>query len=186
MNHLRISDWESILVIRAQQGDQDAFEMLADQYRKNLRHVALRVLRNSDDANDAVQETLVKAFRAIGSFNPGRPVLPWLTRICSNCCVDVLRQKKQSDTIEKYEYALTSTDDLEADAVAEVDSALIMRAINRLPRHYRDIVLMRHFRDMEVNEIATALSKPEGTVKSWLFRARAMLRKDLTPVLEAA
>ena len=186
MNHFRITDWETQLVIRAQHGEQQAFEMLIDEYRNQLRRVALRLLRNSDDANDAVQETLVKAYRAIASFNPGRPVLPWLSRICSNCCVDILRQKRQSDTIEKYEYALTSTDDLEGDAVADVDNALIMRAINRLPRNYREIVVMRHFRDMEVTEIAEALHKPEGTVKSWLFRARALLRKDLTPLLDAA
>ena len=186
MTHFRTSDWETPLVLRAQNGEQLAFELLADAYRNQLRHVALRLLRNSDDAHDAVQEALVKAYRAIQSFKPGRPVLPWLSRICSNCCVDILRQKRQSDTIEKYEYALTSTDDLERDAVEDVDKALVMRAINRLPRNSREIVVMRHFRDMEVTEIAEALHKPEGTVKSWLFRARALLRKDLTPMLDAA
>jgi RNA polymerase sigma-70 factor (ECF subfamily) len=56
----------------------------------------------------------------------------------------------------------------------------------RLPARYREIVMMRHFRQMEVNEIAAEMHRPEGTVKSWLFRARAMLRKDLDPKLKTA
>ena len=74
--------------------------------------------------------------------------------------------------------------DLDQAATANEDRNLLMKAIARLPRHYREIVMMRHFREMEVNEIAAELHKPEGTIKSWLFRARAMLRKDLTPAME--
>lgn len=59
----------------------------------------------------------------------------------------------------------------------------IMDAIGRLPENYRRIILMRHFRHMDVTEIAEALDKPEGTVKSWLFRARVLLKKDLTLAL---
>ena len=56
-----------------------------------------------------------------------------------------------------------------------------MEAIKRLPWRYRQIIMMRHFEHMDVNEIAVQLHKPEGTIKSWLFRARAMLQKDLEP-----
>jgi len=55
----------------------------------------------------------------------------------------------------------------------------VLEAVERLPENYRRIVFMRHFRHIDVNEIAQELKKPEGTIKSWLFRARAMLRKDL-------
>ncbi len=187
MNNLRTVEWEAFLVGRAQQGERAAFEMLADLHRDQLRSIAMRHLRNPEDASDAVQEALLKAFRAIGSFKPGRPVAPWLARICSNCCVDVLRQRKgSSDSIDKYEFALASNENLELNAENALAGDEVLGAVNRLPRRYREIVLMRHFRHMEVNEIAVALDKPEGTIKSWLFRARALLRKDLEPTLGAA
>lgn len=187
MNHMRQLDWETHLVERAQQGEVVAFELLADCYRDALRAQAMRTLRQSDDAHDAVQETLLKAFRAIKSFQPGRPVQPWLARICSNCCVDILRQRKGGTRpLDQYEFALTGDDDLEQGAEDAYDGEVVRGAVNRLPRHYREIIVMRHFRQMEVNEIAQALDKPEGTVKSWLFRARALLRRELEPELGIA
>lgn len=184
MNYLRLSDWESHLVVRAQQGDRQAFERLVDTHRAQLRGLAMQRLRNPEDAYDAVQDTILKAFRALGSFEAGRPVLPWLMRICNNCCIDLLRQRKASESLDKLDFAIAGDEDLDQAATANEDRGLLMKAIARLPRHYREIVMMRHFREMEVNEIAAELHKPEGTIKSWLFRARAMLRKDLTPAME--
>ncbi len=60
---------------------------------------------------------------------------------------------------------------------------LIVEAVSRLPERYRNIITMRHFDHMDVNEIAIALDKPEGTIKSWLYRARALLKKDLSVAL---
>lgn len=187
MNHLRNMESEITLVTRAQNGCRESFEDLIAPYRTNLRNQAMRHLRNPEDAQDAVQEALLNAFRAIRSFTPGRPVLPWLSRICSNCCIDILRQRKhQNDPLEKYEFALASDEDLEQDAVDSLEDAAIASAVRRLPWQYRQILEMRHFQHMEVKEIAEELDKPEGTVKSWLFRARALLKKDLTPTLGAA
>jgi len=181
----RMTDWETHLVIRAQAGETVAFEILADTHREALRNQARRMLRDPEDANDAVQESLLKALRAIKSFQPGRPVLPWLMRICTNCCVDALRHRRMTpDSLEKHEYALTDPDDSPAaDAENKLDGEVVRAAVERLPVRYRTIIFRRHFRQMEVCEIATALNKPEGTIKSWLFRARALLRKDLQVAL---
>ena len=107
MHTRRVLSWESHLVQRAAEGESVAFELLMDLYRPMLQSLALRMLRNSDDANDAVQETLVKAFRAIKEFDPERPIKPWLCRICSNCCVDAVRsRKREGDSLEQHEYML--------------------------------------------------------------------------------
>ncbi len=183
---MKITDWDTHLVLRAQAGERVAFEILADQYRDTLRHHAYRMLRDTDDASDAVQETLVKGLRAIKRFHPGRPVLPWLLRICSNCCVDQIRTRKQRpECLEKFEGVLADGSKGAAEELEErLESEVIRTAIERLPSRYRDIIWMRHFRDMDVAEIAAALKKPEGTIKSWLFRARALLKKDLiTPLM---
>lgn len=166
-------------------GERVAFELLLELHRPSLVNLAMRMLRNVDDAHDAVQDTLVKAYRAIGDYHSDRPIRPWLCRICANCCVDLVRAKRRDqEPIDAYEYMLTdSTKGPEQLTVDELDRGLMLDAIERLPEKYRTIIHMRHIRDMEVNEIAEELEKPEGTVKSWLFRARVMLRKDLQPVM---
>lgn len=180
MNKNRISSWENHLLQRAASGDSVAFELLVDELRPTLHSLAIRVLRNTDDANDAVQETFLKAIRSANEFDSSRPVKPWLCRICANCCVDTIRRRKRAgESLENHEYRLMDPTSLEAVVEDSLDRAELMRAIAKLPKNYRRIIVMRHFGDMEVNDIAQALHAPEGTVKSWLFRARAQLRKEL-------
>ena len=168
------------MIVRAASGDQVAFELLSDMYRPMLMSQAMRMLRNADDANDAVQDTLLKAFRAIHDFDPERPLKPWLCRICSNCCVDAVRSRKRDgDSLDQHEYMLADSSEADGTATGSIRQGQVIEAIERLPEKYKKIIFMRHFRHMDVNEIAEALDKPEGTIKSWLFRARALLKKDL-------
>lgn len=172
-------------MLRAQAGESVAMELIADSYRAQIRGHAVRMLRDNEDAEDSVQDTFVKAFRAIGTFEPGRPLLPWLMRICSNCSVDIIRGRRQGqECLDKHEHMLC---DVNADVARGVESRMrvetVRGAISRLPEKYRKIIEMRHYRHMDVNEIATALDIPEGTIKSWLFRARALLKKDLQVAL---
>lgn len=185
MKTLVKTDWDAHVVARAQAGEVVAFELLADAHREAMRQLALRMLRNPDDANDAVQDALVKAYRAIRSFHPGRPVQPWLLRIVANCCVDTIRARRHDcECLEPHEFALVDPRARVAEATEDaMQNEEVRRAIERLPNPYRRIIKMRHFGHMEVGEIADALNKPEGTVKSWLFRARALLRKELTPAV---
>lgn len=180
-----ILSWESHLIRRAAGGERVAFELISDMYRPSLNSLALRMLRNPDDAKDVVQETLVKAYRAIKDFDPERPIRPWLCRICANCCVDAVRhRKREGEPIDNYEYMLVDpAEDPEDQAAETMDGETVKAAVDRLPEKYRKIIVMRHFQHMDVMEIAERLDKPEGTIKSWLFRARALLKKDLTPAL---
>lgn len=179
----RVVGWESHLVRRAKAGEAVAFELLADLHRPSLYSLAFRMLRNADDANDVVQEVLLKALRGLSDFDADRPIKPWLCRICANCCVDAVRaRKKDGESLDQHEYMLCDGgDSLVEQAAGNIRSKALEEAIGRLPDKYRRIILMRHFKHMDVIEIACALKKPEGTVKSWLFRARAMLKKDLGP-----
>ena len=181
MNQTRVLSWEAHLIQRASEGETVAFELLSDLYRNTLHSLAMRMLRNGDDANDAVQDALVKAFRHIKEFDPERPIKPWLCRICANCCVDLVRSKRHDgDPLEQHEYMLEDRgESLERRASGSIVQSQVLAAIGRLPEHYRRIIMMRHFQHKDVMEIAQELDKPEGTIKSWLFRARALLKKDL-------
>lgn len=181
MKNNKVLSWETHLIQRASKGETVAFELLSDIYRTTLHNLAMRMLRNADDANDAVQDTLIKAYRHIGEFDSDRPIKPWLCRICSNCCVDLVRSKRKSESLEEHEYMLEDkSDSPETKASSNIAQSQVLAAIAKLPEHYRQIIMMRHFQHKEVIEIATAMQKPEGTIKSWLFRARALLKKDLS------
>ena len=176
---------EQTLVLAAQAGDRAAKEEILRMHRAQVAHHARRMLRNAEDVEDSVQETFVKAFRALKSFDPSRPLGPWLMRICTNCCVDIIRSRRNpTENIDDHEFAL-SDERLEVGVGAEnrLMVEMIREAVSRLPEPYRDAILLRHDQHMDVEEIARAMNKPEGTIKSWLFRARALLKKDLQPAL---
>ena len=178
--------WEDHLVARAKVGEPVAFELLIDLHRSSVVSHAMRMLRDSDDAQDAAQDTFVKACRALGTFESGRPMLPWLLRICSNCCVDIIRARRAShDSLESHEHALFDKSvNVEEGVASAMGLAEVSNAIDRLPPRYREILVLRHFEHMDVLAIAERLHKPEGTIKSWLFRARKLLCKDLQFALE--
>lgn len=180
MTH-RIPTWEEHLIRRAQNGETVAMEILIDTHRSAVRSHALRMLRSVEDAEDALQETFVKAFRALKGFDAARPLLPWLMRICTNCSVDIIRGRQtQNQSLDDYEYAMSDGEQgIDSALVHRIQYEKLERAIQKLPDRYREIIIMRHFRHMDVNEIATALDAPEGTVKSWLFRARELMRREL-------
>ena len=169
------------LVRQAILGNTGAFDVLVDRYHRSLFSLAYRMLGNTDDAADAVQEAFVKAFRALREFQPDRPLRPWLYKICANVAIDLGRARsKAPDPLEEHDYAISDGQPApEEIAIAKDRDRQVHAAVARLPEKYRQIVVLRHFQHMEVNEIADVMDAPEGTVKSWLFRARAMLRREL-------
>lgn len=168
-------------VRQAAAGDTAAFDILVERHYRSLYSLAYRMLGNSDDASDAVQEAFVKAFRALREFHCDKPLRPWLYKICANVAIDIGRARnKTPENIDDHEYSLrdTSPQPEEMAITGERDQA-VHRAVSTLPEKYRQIVILRHFHHMDVEEIAELMDAPEGTVKSWLFRARAMLRREL-------
>jgi RNA polymerase sigma-70 factor (ECF subfamily) len=177
----RSSKPEPELAASAIAGDAIACAELLAMHRPSLTALAQRLLRNREDASDAVQETLLKALKALPEFDPERPLGPWLCRICTNCCVDFARNRnRKPGTLEGHEETLADNGESVDETVgAAVLRSEVMKALERMPIQYRRILFMRHFQYKDVNQIAVELRKPEGTVKSWLFRARAQLRKEL-------
>ncbi|MEM2786022.1 MAG: RNA polymerase sigma factor [Candidatus Nitrosotenuis sp.] len=175
------------LLEQAIAGCRDSFDVLVGRYYGSVYAHAQRILRNSDDASDATQTTFLKALKSIQEFQLDRPLKPWLLRIVSNVCIDIARSKhRHHDDLEKHSYSLESRSRPEDSANQSDLSQKIRAAIERLPERYRRIVLLRHYQHMDVEEIATALGAPEGTIKSWLFRARALLKQELSAVVESA
>lgn len=171
---------ESQMIRRAKSGDAQAVNQFAETYRPVLMSIANRKLRNAEDAADVVQETLVKAIKSLKDFDESRPVRPWLARICHNCIVDLVRHRRHSETdLESCEYAVSDGGLSVENAERALMSGQILTAVKNLPWRYRQLIQLRHFEHLDVNEIADRLRKPEGTIKSWLFRARVQLKREL-------
>ena len=164
------------LVIAARQGDLDAFAVLVERYRSPALRLAYGIAGN--DAEDAVQDGFVKAFRSLDRFRTDAAFRPWLFTIVAN----EARNRRRSLT-RRGKLALQVRNQPQPDGVAADEEAAhrvqrqqLLDIVARLPDRYRDVVLLRYFAGLSENETAAALSCPIGTVKSRMSRALDQLR----------
>ena len=172
---------ERAAVELAQKGDEDAFESIVRAYETILYNLALRTLRSREDAADAVQETFLKAYRALPEFRGESRLSVWLYRIANNVCMDMLRGRKDAGSLteengEELELAAPETRFDPAAILERKDLQLRVRtALSMLPEEFRQPLLLRAFAGLSYTEIAQTLSLEPGTVKSRIFRARKNL-----------
>lgn len=169
---------EQLLARRARGGDAAAFSELVARYQKPVFVLCWRYLRGVD-AEDVAQETFVKAFVNMPQFDPTRPLLPWLMTIARRLCLDRLKKRTPEldpDIEQAGEQAL-------AERVVASRQALgrVQKALAGLPDGPRTAVVMYHFEGMAYRDIAASLNVPQGTVMTWLHRARAKLKASLEP-----
>ena len=167
--------------------DVNAFNRLVEAYERLAYSVAYRMLRDEEQAADAVQESFIKAYRALHTFQGGS-FKSWLMRIVTNTCYDALRARKRRDTSnlddlpEGEEYAAYLTDPAESPAAfaerMELNQ-LIEQAIAALPDDQRLVILLCDVHGYAYEEIAEITGVPMGTVKSRISRARGKLREYL-------
>lgn len=180
---------DAALALTASRGDKKAFGRLVDIHKRAVYGLCVRLLRHPEDARDAAQETFVRAYAALGTFDPTQPFAPWVLRIARNHCLDLGRRRG----IRPLEVALDGDPEdggareLADPAAPRADEALeqrelagsLSRAVAALPRNYREVVELFHVEHLSYKEIAQAMDVPIGTVMTWLHRARARLRIEL-------
>jgi RNA polymerase sigma-70 factor (ECF subfamily) len=166
-------DPDQPLVRRAQGGDRFAFEQLVDRHQHRLFTLAARTLGSRTDAEDAVQEALLRAWRNIESFRGGALFSTWLYRICVNAAHDQ-RTRRSADPVEPAE----SADPRDRFADHELSGEL-QRALASLDDDQRTAVVLYDVLGSSYAEIAEITGAAEGTVKSRLFRGRAELARQL-------
>ena len=162
------------LVVRAREGDRDAFARLAAAAITRLDAVARMITRDPERAKDAVQEALAQAWRNLPTLRDPDRFDAWLRRLLVRACVDELRHARR----RAIEVQLT---DLVHPAVVDSSMTLADRdalehAFRRLDPVQRSLIVMYYYLDLPLTEVADALNLPVGTAKSRLFRAREVLR----------
>jgi RNA polymerase sigma-70 factor (ECF subfamily) len=169
------------IVRRCLGGENDAFAGIVELYQDRIYSFALRLLKDAPAAEDAAQETFVKAFRALSSYNQSLPFSSWLFRIAHNACMDALRLRGRTVSMDVEDFPdLPDLGPGVADGVAAaIDSERIEALLASLPPLYSEALLLQYREDMGPAEIARVVGAPEGTIKARLFRAREMLKAKL-------
>jgi RNA polymerase sigma-70 factor, ECF subfamily len=177
------------LVKRCLDGDNSGFDLLVRNYQQRVYALCYRTLGDPDQAADATQEAFVKAYNALSSFRQEASFHTWLFRIASNACMDMMRRssRRRADSLddlltESREPAAVEPTPEDAALSAESDR-IVREAILSVPMTHRMPLVMFYFGDMTTREIAAALERPEGTVKSNLRYARELLRRKLEGVV---
>ena len=161
-------------VRRCLAGDAAAFEEIVGRYQQVLFTVAVRMLGDEEDARDAAQNTFVKVFEKLGTYDARHRFFSWIYRILVNECLNVRRRPS----------AVRTTAPLEEDAVQGRDAdlveaaerrAAVKKAILELPELYREVIVLRHFAALSYDEMSEAIGIPQKTVKSRLYSARQQL-----------
>ena len=187
------------LVAGIARGDQTAFESLMRKYNGKLFRIARAILKDDSDAEDVLQDAYLDAYRHIQDFRGDSQAGTWLTRIVVNQALMRLRKEKRRSVIIPFRGM--RSDEAErgeadvADDKAESPSTRVLRAeirrilerrIDELPLSFRTVFVMREVEDMSVQETAECLGISSATVRTRLFRARALLRESLARELDIA
>jgi len=171
------------LARRVREGDSMAAAALLARHHDSIFGLAMRMLRNRQEAEDITQETMVRALSRIDDYDPNRPFSPWVHRIARNLCVDRFRRKRPTSELnEEITAAGPSTTASSSFGRAQDQVAhevqvhgVLHECFQELDEPYREIIGLYHYQHMSYRQIAERLKLPQGTVMNRLFRARKKL-----------
>lgn len=187
------------LALRIAGGDQQAFALLMRRHNQLLYRTARSILRDDAEAEDALQDAYLQAYRAIGQFRGDAKLSTWLTRIVVNESLARARKSARhaevirlhggddySDDINEVTMETSHAESPESGAMRAQARQLLELAVDALPDAFRTVFVLRAVQEMSGEEVAACLDIPEATVRSRFFRARSMLRASLAHDIELA
>ena len=188
---------DAALAARVLAGDGAAFELLMRRHNRRLYRLARAMLRDSAEAEDALQDAYLAAYQSLAGFRGEASLATWLSRVVSNQCLARLRRQARRDNIVPM-VALAEPEDIAPavpdDAIESPDRALLRsqmrtvleRKLDELPEAFRTVFVLRCVEELSVEETAQCLGIPEATVRSRHFRARSLLRESLAQEIDLA
>lgn len=183
-------DHEQTLIRRAQKGDPNSFAALVDEHQRYVYHLALRVLKDENEALDLTQETFVRAWTALPNFRGQSRFRTWLYRIATNLCYNRLPGLRRSlndlgdDVMDQIPETTSHPDNPVHETEANEIRKHLHHAIEALEENYRLLITLRYQYELSYEEIASTLNLPLGTVKTGIFRAKEQLRRSLAQLEE--
>lgn len=183
------------LVLRAQRGDKRAFGLLVDKYQRKLGRLLSRMIRDQSEIEDVVQESFIKAYRALPNFRGDSAFYTWLYRIGINTAKNYLVSMGRRPTVstdieiedaENFEDGneLRTTETPESSMMTKQIAQTVNDTVEGLPEELRTAITLREIEGLSYEEIATIMGCPIGTVRSRIFRARETIALKLRPLLD--
>ena len=193
-----VPDTDGHLVERVKKGDVKAFEMLVVKYQRRVERLVGRMVRDVDLVQDIVQESFIRAYRAMPNFRGESAFYTWLYRIAVNAAKKALLELKRDPLVTESARAIGDTDDEtpslenEQSDIGTPDSLLaskqiaiaVNQAVDALSDDLRQAITLREIEGLSYEEIATLMQCPIGTVRSRIFRARETISEKLKPLLD--
>ena len=187
---------DQLLVARIQAGERDAFDLLVAKYQRRLMRLVSRLVHDPAEAEDVVQETFIKAYRALHHFRGDSAFYTWLYRIGINTAKNYLvtqgrRTPTSTDTDAEHAEQFEEADSLRDINTPEsvLASKQIVQTVNAamdlLPLELRTAIVLREIEGLSYEEISEVMACPIGTVRSRIFRAREVIAEKLKPLLDS-
>jgi RNA polymerase sigma-70 factor (ECF subfamily) len=182
---------DKLLVLSFQRGDRAAGESIYRRYQPLVGSICYRLLHNSQDAQEATQETFLRVYRALPTFNGSYQLRPWIIRIARNICLDNIRfaskRRGMWATWEGLEDATIPDEDADPqdEFLRNQEASSVYRVLASLPPKHRDVLLLRDVEGLAYCEIADALELSQCQVKNFLHRGRKKFRKSWTELRNA-
>ncbi len=180
---------ENELIDKLKKNENEAYRYLVLSYSKRLYYYCLKILKNSFDAQDAVQITFIKIHTSVKSFEKRCCLSAWIYKIATNVCLDILRKKQRHQVVslsfedrdnDFFELPIVDKNsDTEEIFFRKEQSAELYRSIDKLPKIQKELITLRDIKGLSYNDISKKMNLKSGTVKSGLNRARKKLRTIL-------
>jgi RNA polymerase sigma factor (sigma-70 family) len=174
-----------LLVKKTLAGNKKAFESIIEGHQRLVSHIVFRMVQNTSDQEDICQDVFLRVYENLRGFQFESKLSTWIAKIAYNTCLNYLEKKRVPlfDDLTSEEKTIETVSDCgyRPDQIAEgrETSYLLRDEIDKMPVHYRTILTLYHLHQMSYNQIAEIMELPQGTVKSYLFRARRLLKKNL-------
>jgi RNA polymerase sigma-70 factor (ECF subfamily) len=175
----RVLDIHDDLIARCRAGDRDAHYRIYKLYSRSMYNVSFRITGREEDAEDALQEAFISAFKNLGSYRHDATFGAWLKRIVVNKSINVLKKRKH-ELMPEDEHWDVAEQDTHIDYREEMTIGRVKQAIEELPDGYRTVLSLYLLEGYDHQEIAEIMGITESTSKSQLNRAKAKLREKLT------
>ena len=181
---LRMDDTE--LINQIINGNMNAFTFLVNRYQKLVVHITGRLIQRHEELEDVCQDVFLKVYQNLGKYRNESKLSTWIATIAYNTSINYLRKFKKGDEVNSDNVsAFERLPDFSADEYEKEDLYRYVREqIERLPVQYRTVLTLYHLEEFSYQEIEKITGMPEGTVKSYLFRAKALLKEKLKFVVD--
>lgn len=179
---------EGKIITQCKQNNREGYNALFQKYEGYIYTICYHYTHSQEDALDLVQEVFIGIYKGMAKFEEGKPLIPWIKRITVNTCLNYLRGKKFTTVSleQSVNYENTMRETAVADSVNIENTVMLAQtrevleeAIAVLPPNMKMAVILRHINGMSYEEISNAMSVPIGTIKTYLYRGRSILREKL-------